>query len=152
MGVPAGVVIALVAAICVLAVALVALTVVVLKAAGELHKGAVAIGAEQRAKDRDQDRELVLGVVERIRPQAAVEQAQAEAIRGAAEAETEAVAKVDSAIAEARQKYSMQIRSQEERGYSGIVAEGRAVMVAAGFDPDNPEDTDKWNAQAGAVS
>ena len=100
---------------------------------------------------REQDRALVLGLAERLRPQAAIEIAQADVIRAGAAAMTDAEKKFEADIEEHRARIDSQIRAQEQHGYGGEVAEGRAAMVAAGFDPDDENAVNAWNEQHGCM-
>ena len=94
---------------------------------------------------REQNNALMLGLAERLRPNAAVEQAHAAVIRDDAASERALAAALDAKIEKEREPYLDYIAAERKKGYPDDIAEARAVMVAAGLDPDDAAETAGWN-------
>ena len=106
--------------------------------------GAVVVTRAQHGQ-REQSNALMLGLAERMRPNAAVEQAHAAVIRDDAAAERELDAALNAKIEKEREPYLDYIAAERKKGYPDDIAEARAVMVAAGLDPDDADATAGWN-------
>lgn len=94
---------------------------------------------------REQEHAFALGCIERAKAQDAREVAEADALREAAKA-----AEVSQIVADTAA--SAEIENQRKQGWARDIAEGRAAMVGAGMDPDDPRQVLAWNLRHEAAS
>lgn len=94
---------------------------------------------------REQEHTFLWGVIERMRAADAEEVARADAVREHTRAQVEMVTAAQVAQSDS-------LAAQYRQGWATEMAEGRAAMVDAGFDPDDPEEVMAWNARMGAPS
>ncbi len=86
----------------------------------------------------------MLGVLERVKAQTIAEVVEADVVRQSAQASFDQKAAVDST-------WAADLKVQGDNGWYGAVAEGRAAMVAAGKDPDDPDQVIAWNDRFGEI-
>lgn len=93
---------------------------------------------------REQEHRFMLDAMELVKAQSVAEVAEVEIARASARISFDERESVDST-------WAADLKVQGDNGWYGAVAEGRAAMVAAGKDPDDPDAVVEWNERLGEM-
>tara|TARA_Y100000310_G_scaffold341343_1_gene440191 strand:+ start:196 stop:561 length:366 start_codon:yes stop_codon:yes gene_type:complete len=107
-----------------------------------LQAAAIVIIAWRAIRDapvrREQEHAFLLSAMDRTMADSVLEAAQADILREASAAEEN----MHNAHLEA---ITGELDQERKLGHVGLMAEGRAAMRSAGYDPDNEEEVMNWN-------
>ena len=92
--------------------------------------------------ERYQQHEFLLKALTRLQANSATEAIEAEMLVEELERQ-----KVEEQVRET--EYAEEISKQNNLGFYGDIALGRAVMLKRGYDPDNSDQVERWNGRHG---
>lgn len=91
---------------------------------------------------REAEHRFLISALQVARAKSVAEAAQADVIRESARRDEDMEAAVEALA-------STELEQQRRQGFSGEIAQARALMVKAGLNPDDDADVDLWNARLG---